>query len=152
MMITHPVSVANANASLQLPMGSSKRAECRTTQDLILRWVYPFHEENRALLELCQTTGFANAYGPKTIRVVWNAIILQHAYNRHPFCLLLKPKDHDGLCQHSESLWASRPPLHNWLTSMWTHAWDDDCSIQSMPLVCRIYGLKLRQTYQCNGS
>ena len=84
-MITHPVSVAaNANASLQLPMGSSKRAECRTTQDLILRWVYPFHEENRALLELGQTTGFANAYGPKTtayraypmVRVIWNASIL----------------------------------------------------------------------------
>ena len=82
-MIAHPVSVANANASLQLPMGSSKRAECQTTQDLILRWVYPFHEENRALLELVQTTGFTNAYGPKTtayraypIRVVWKASIL----------------------------------------------------------------------------
>ena len=27
-------------------------------------------------------------------------------------------KDYDGLCQHSESLWASRPPVHNWLTSV----------------------------------
>ena len=97
--------------------------------------------------QLGQTTGFANAYGPKTavdrIPVVWHARILQNAYNRHQFFLLPKPKDYDGLRQHSESLWVSKPPLHNWLTSMWTPAWDDECSIQSMPLVWRMWQLTI---------
>ena len=48
----------------------------------------------------------------------WNGSIRQSIYNWHQFFLLPMPKDYDGLCQHSESLWASRPPVHNWLTSV----------------------------------
>ena len=47
--------------------------------------------------ELGQTTGFANAYGPKTtdypmVRVIWNARILQNVYSRHQFFLLAQAK------------------------------------------------------------
>ena len=167
-MITHPLSVANANASLLLNraidnfqwgppsgqnVGPNKAPSCKATGTIWFFHVILF-TKNTGHKELGQTTGFANAYyGPRIIlpnypmvRVIWNARILQSIYNRHQLFLLHKPKDYDGLCQHSESLWASRPPAHNWLPE--PHKPCDFRQLNQVVLQCLTYATQALQTLQ----
>ena len=162
--ITHPLSVANANASLLLNraidnfqwgppsgqnVGPNKAPSFKAKGTIWFFDEFILFTKKTWHKELGQTTGFANAYGQKITAYPMVRVCSGHMKCKNPakylqpasVFLLHKPKDYDGLCQHSESLWVSRPPAHNWLTSMWTHAWDDDPSIQSMPLVWRMCGL-----------
>ena len=147
-MISHHLRFANANASLLLNsaicnfqwgppnVGPNKAPSFKAKGTIWFSNEFILSTKENGHKELGQATGFTNTYCPKTtayplVRIIWNVKILENAYNRplHQFFVLPKPKDCDGLCEHSESSCASRPPLHNWLTSTWTHAWDDDCSL-----------------------
>ena len=180
-MLTHPLSVANATASLLLDraidsfqwgppsgqnVGPHKAPSFKANCTIWFFDEFILFTKKTGHKELGQTTGFANAYGPKTtasraypIRVVWNASILASCKvftTGISFCFCPSQRtmmDYASIQNHCGYQYQGHQCTSGWALCERMH---EMMIVQHSQCLwfegCRVYHLLETYDYQCNGS